>query len=180
MFKHVNFKWALAAAVSTVAALMIAASASATPPAKLSFASSSDGASAGWSRGHNSPIELTLGSSTGSFAEITFERVAGTAVSSLSEPSFTTDNYSAGSPRFYITLSDGNSLWGYPSNAGLNGSNMAWAIDNGNTYMSWAQVQASPEGSATVTGAYVIADADQASGTVDSITGLTFGGTTFN
>ena len=179
MFKHVNFKWALAAAVSAIAALMIAASASATPPPKLSFASSSDGASAGWSRGHNSPIELTLGSTSGSFAEITLDRVAGTAVSSLSGPSFATDNYAAGSPRFYITLSDGKSLWGYPSNAGLNGSDMAWAIDNGNTYMSWADVQAA-EGSATVTGAYVIADADQTDGTVDSITGLTFGGTQFN
>ena len=180
MFKHVNFKWALAAAVSTVAALMLAAAASATPPPKLSFSSSSDGASAGWSRGNKSPIQLTLGSSSGSFAEITFERVAGTTVSSLSEPSFTTDKYAAGSPRFYITLSDNHTLWGYPSNAGLNGSDMAWAIDNGNTYMSWASIQASSEGGATVTGAYVIADADQTAGTVDSITGLTFDGTTFN
>jgi hypothetical protein len=64
-------------------------------------------------------FELVLGSSAGSFGEIIFERAAGTAVSSLSAPSFTTDNYSAGSPRFYITLSDGKSLWGYPSNAGL-------------------------------------------------------------
>jgi hypothetical protein len=57
---------------------------------------------------------------------------------------------------------------------------MAWAIDNGNTYMSWSQVQMTSEGSATVTGAFVIADADQAPGTVDEITGLTFGGTNFN
>jgi hypothetical protein len=180
MFKHVRLKWALAIAVPVTAALTLAVSASATPPPKLSFGASNDGASAGWSRGHGSPIDLTLGSSPGSFAEITFERLGGTAVSSLSEPSFTTDNYNAGSPRFYITLSDGNSLWGYPSNSGLNGSDMAWAIDNAPTYMSWSQVQSSSEGSATVTGAFVIADTDQTAGTTDQITNLTFGGTMFN
>jgi hypothetical protein len=101
------------------------------------------------------------------------------AVSSLSEPSFTTDNYSAGSPRFYITLSDGNSLWGYPAASGLNGNDMAWAIDNRPTYESWSAVR-SDEGTATVTGAFVIADADQAAGTTDQITNLAFGDTTFN
>jgi hypothetical protein len=179
MFNHVKIKGALALALAAIAALTLAAGASATPPPKVSFASSSDGASAGWSRGHNSPIDLTLGSSPGSFAEIVFQRVEGMAVSSLSEPSFTTDNYSAGSPRYYITLSDGNSLWGYPSASGLNGSDMAWAIDNGNTYESWSDVQ-SAESDATVTGAFIIADADQAPGTTDQITNLTFGDTTFN
>jgi hypothetical protein len=46
--------------------------------------------------------------------------------------------------------------------------------------MSWNQVRTSAEGDATVTGAYVIADADQAAGTVDEITGLRFGGIDFN
>lgn len=68
--------------------------------------------------------------------------------------------------RYFITLSDGHSLWGYPGTSGLNAGDMAWAIDNGNTYLSWDQVQASAESDATVTGAFVVADADQAPGTV--------------
>jgi hypothetical protein len=179
MFTHVNLKWVLALAVPTVAALMLAAGASAGPTPSLSFGASNDGASAGWSHGKGSAIDLTLGSSGGSFAEITLHHVDGIAVTDLRQPTFMTSNYFSGSPRYYITLSDGNSLWGYPPDSGLNGSNFAWAIDNGNTYMSWSQVQAA-EGSATVTGADVIADADQAAGTVDEITGLTFGNTDFN
>jgi hypothetical protein len=179
MFKHLNPKWALALAVPPIAALTLVAAAAAGPAPNLSFGASNDGASAGWSAGKGSAIELALGSSRGSFAEITLHHVGG-VVSVLSAPSFSTDNYGAGSPRYFITLSDGHSLWGYPSASGLNGDDMAWAIDNGNTYMSWNQVRTSAEGDATVTGAYVIADADQAAGTVDEITGLRFGGIDFN
>lgn len=178
MFRHVNLRWALALAASTIAALLLVAGAAAGPSPNLSFGASNDGASAGWSQGKGSAIDLTLGSSGGSFAEITLHHVGG-VVSELAAPAFSTDSYNAGSPRYFITLSDGNSLWGYPAASGLNDGDMAWAIDNGNTYMSWTDVQAA-EGDATVTGAYVIADADQAAGTVDAITGLTFGGTDFN
>lgn len=180
MFKHVNLKWALGLAVPAIAALTLVAGAAAGPSPNLSFGASNDGASAGWSQGKGSAIDLTLGSSGGSFAEITLHHVEGVVVSDLTAPSFTTDNYSAGSPRYFITLSDRHSLWGYPAASGLNGGDMAWAIDNGNTYMSWSQVQSSAEGSASVTGAFVIADADQAAGTADEITGLSFGDTSFN
>ena len=129
--------------------------------------------------GQGSPIDLTLGTSSGSFAEIKLNHVHGDAISDLSEPAFATNNYSAGSPRYFITLSDGNSLWGYPPQSGLNSSGFAWSINNGNTYMTWAGVQSAETG-ATVTAAYVIADADQAAGTVDRITGLTFGDLDFN
>ena len=179
MYKHVNLKWAMALAVPTIAALLLAVSASASPAATVSFGSSHDGASAGWTQGKGSPIDLTLGTSSGSFAEIKLNHVHGDAISDLSEPAFATNNYSAGSPRYFITLSDGNSLWGYPPQAGLNSSGFAWSINNGNTYMTWAGVQ-SAEAGATVTAAYVIADADQAAGTVDRITGLTFGDLDFN
>jgi hypothetical protein len=176
---NLNLKWALALAAPAIAALMLVGAASAGPSPNLSFGASNDGASAGWSAGKGSAIELTLGSSGASFAEVTLHHVGG-AVSDLTGPTFMTDNYAAGSPRYFITLSDGHSLWGYPGASGLNGNDMAWAIDNGNTYMSWTDVQASAEGGATVTGAYVIADADQAAGTVDEITGLSFGDTSFN
>lgn len=178
MFKRVN-KWALALAVPTIAALMLAVSASAGPSPNLSFGASNDGASAQWSQGKGSAIDLTLGSSGGSFAEITLHHVDGIAVGHLTEPAFTTSYYNAGSPRYYITLSNGDTLWGYPPNAGLNGSAFAWAINNGNTYESWKEIQTA-ESSATVTGAYVIADADQTAGTVDVITSLTFGTDMYN
>lgn len=176
MFKHGKLKWALALAVPTIAALMLAVGASADPGPNLSFGSSNDGAFAGWSNGKGSAIDLTIGSSSGSFAEARLHQVHGTAVSTLSEPTFSTTNYAAGSPRFFITLSNGDTLWGYP---GVNNGDFGWAINNGNTYMSWSAVQTAEAG-ATVTDAYVIADADQAAGTTDEITGLTFGDTSYN
>jgi hypothetical protein len=179
MFKHVKLKGALALAVPVIAALMLAVSASAGSPQSVTFGSSNDGASAGWSDGKGSPIDLTLGSGAGSFALVRLHHANGLTVRELSAPSFTTDNYGAGSPRYYIALSDGNSLWGYPPQSGLNGTDMAWAINNGNTYMSWSAVQTA-EGSASVKDAYVIADADQSPGTMDQIDNLTFGGVTYN
>jgi hypothetical protein len=179
MFTHVRFKGSLALAVAIVGAVVLVAGAAASPAPTVAFSSSHDGASAGWTDGKGSPIELTLGSSSGSFAVIKLNHAHGDAVSELSEPTFETDNYNAGSPRFYITLSDGNTLWGYPSQSGVNTSAMAWAINNGNTYMSWDQVKTAESG-ATVTGADVIADGDQTGGATDQITGLTFGDIEFN
>lgn len=180
MRKHTTFKGALVLVVPAVAALAFAGGAAASPSAspKLSFSASKDGASAGWSDGAGSAISLSLGSTTSSYAIVTLHTSA-TAVNVLSEPTFMTNNYNAGSPRYYLTLNDGDTLWGYPPNAGLNGSDFAWAINNGNSYVSWSAVQAA-EGKAKVTGAEVIADADQPSGTTDSITHLTFDGIMYN
>jgi hypothetical protein len=182
MPKTLTIKVALAFAAPAVAVLAVASSAAAAAPnaaQNLSFSASSDGASAHWSAGKGSPIDLTLGTTLGSYAVITLHHLAATPVGGLSEPTFSTDHYNSGSPRYYITLSNGDTLWGYPPNAGLNGSDFAWAINNGNAYQTWNEIQAA-EGSATVTGAYVIADADQAPGTVDVITGLSFGADTYN
>jgi hypothetical protein len=144
----------------------------------LTFEASDDGAS-GWSNGPGSPIDLTLGSDIpNTFAQITLHNFEGLAISDLTEPTFTTDKYSAGSPRFYITLQSGDSLWGYPPNSDLNGSDFAWATDNGSNYESW-NAALSDVGSTTVTGVYLIADGDQPD-TTDSVTGLTFDGYTFN
>jgi hypothetical protein len=110
---------------------------------------------------------------------ITLHQLTATPVNTTQEPTFTTDHYNAGSPRWYVTLSNGDTLWGYPPQAGPNGSDFNWAVNNGNTYQSWSDIQAH-EGSVTVTGAYVIADGDQMPGTTDVITGLTFNGASFN
>jgi hypothetical protein len=163
----------------SVAGLTLATTASASA-VHVKFAASHDGASAGWSNGAGSPIDLTLGSNSATtFATVTLKHLPATAVSALPEPQFSTDNYQSGSPRYFITLSNGQTLWGYPPNSGLNGSDFAWAINNANTYQSWSAIQAA-EGSATVTGASVIADGDQAPGVTDVITGLQFGGVPYN
>jgi hypothetical protein len=146
----------------------------------VSFSASHDGASAGWSNGPGSPIDLTLGSNTATtFAEVTLRHLGHPVMSALPEPEFITTNYMAGSPRYYITLSNGQTLWGYPPNSGLNGTDFAWAINNGNSYSAWSAVQAT-EGSAKVTGAFVIADGGQAPGVKDVITGLEFNGFHYN
>jgi hypothetical protein len=152
-----------------------------TEPQPLSFSWVGTGASAGWECQAGGPIELTVGSpSDTTNAQITINNVGNVTISNLPEPTFATDNYGPGSPRYYITLSDGHTIWGYPPNSGLNGSDFGWAIDNGSSYPSWSVIQSGPEGSATVTGAFVIADGDQAPGTTDLITNLTFNGTNFN
>jgi hypothetical protein len=162
---------------------MAANAAPANPAAPhVSFSASNDGASAGWSNGKGTAIDLTLGSIPAStYAEITLHGVAGTTVSNTSEPTLATTNYNAGSPRWYVTLNDGNFLVGYPSNLGQSTApHMAWTIGYANNTEPWSAIQTSAEGSATVTGAYVIADGDQTPGTTDVITGLTFNHTSFN
>ena len=183
MSKHLVTKFAAVVAASGLATLSFAGIASAksgSAGSDLSFAASHDGASAGWSAGKGSAIDLTLGSNPATtFAEVVLHLPA-SAVQGLAEPEFATNNYNSGSPRWYITLNNGDTLWGYPPNSGLNGgTDFAWAINNGNTYVSWSTVQ-SDEGSAKVKGAWVIADGDQSPGTTDVITGLTFGNVTYN
>ena len=105
------------------------------------------------------------------FAQVTlhnFEGIALTDLVGVGGPTFTTDNYAAGSPRYVIDLDNGDSLWGYPPNWDLNGSDFAWAIDNGNTYEPWSDVLSAEPG-AKVTGVVVVADGDQES-TTDVIT----------
>jgi hypothetical protein len=155
-------------------------------PLAVSALGGADGSSAGWACQPGGPIALTVGSTAydpetnvGTFAQIAITDVGGTAIDGLSAPTFTTDNYNAGSPRFVIDLSNGDSLWGYPPNAGLNASDFAWAINNGNTYQPWSDVQSAESGT-TVVDAVVIADGDQDPGTTDKISDLTFNGTDFN
>jgi hypothetical protein len=155
-------------------------------PLAVSALGGDDGSSAGWACQPGGPIALTVGSTPydpetdiGTFAQVAITSAGGTAIDGLQEPTFTTDNYAAGSPRFVIDLDNGDSLWGYPSNAGLNGTDFAWAINNGNTYEPWGDVQTAEHG-ATIVDAVVIADGDQDPGVTDKISDLTFDGTDFN
>lgn len=162
----------IASAVS-VAVFALGGASSADSFHSVKFSASGTGASAGWANGAGSQIQLTVGAPSGTtdaLAQLT--SASGKALPSA-EPEFMTDSYNAGSPRFYITLSNGDSLWGYPANSGLNGSDMAWAINNGNTYEPWSQIIVDEAGT-TVNRVYVIADGDQSPGTSDTITCLKF------
>jgi hypothetical protein len=163
---------AIASAVS-VAVFAFGGVASADSFHSVKFSASGTGASAGWVSGAGSQIQLTVGTpsdTTNALAQLTSG--SGKALPST-EPEFSTDNYNAGSPRFYITLSNGDSLEGYPANSALNGNDMAWAINNGNTYEPWSQITVDEAGT-TVNRVYVIADGDQNPGTIDTITCLQF------
>lgn len=167
----------IASAVS-VAVLTLGGGASADSFHSIKFSASGTGASAGWAGSAGSQIQLTLGSpstTTDALAQLT--SASGKALPST-EPEFRTDNYNAGSPRFFITLSNGDSLWGYPPNAGLNGTDMAWAVNNGNTYLPWSQITVDEAGT-TVNRVFVIADGDQSAGTTDTITCLQFNGLSY-
>jgi hypothetical protein len=182
-----KWRWRIAGTVMTTAIVGtfgMSAAALASNAETVTFSASHDGASAGWSNGKGSPIELTLGSdSATTFAQARLHDVKGALPAPTQGPSFMTDKYNAGSPRYYITLGGGctDTLWGYPTNAGY--GTFVWAINNGNSYLPWAGVRAAELAkcpSATVSKAFVIADGDQAPGTTDRITGLTFGSNNYN
>ncbi len=163
----------LIASAVGVAVFTLGGAASADSFHSVHFSASGTGASAGWASGPGSQIMLTVGSpSDSTFALAQLTSGSGKALPST-EPVFTTDNYNAGSPRFYITLSNGDTLWGYPANSGLNGSGMAWAINNGNVYEPWSAIMGQEAGT-TVNRVYVIADGDQSPGITDTITCLQF------
>jgi hypothetical protein len=150
-------------------------------PLQVSALGGSDGSSAGWACQPGGPIGLTVGPTPyppGTFAQVAITNAGGTAIDDLSEPTFTTDNFNNGSPRYTIDLSNGDHLWGYPPNAQMGTSAMLWdgSVGYGKT---WSQVQAIESGQ-TVTDAIVIADGDQVSGTTDKIGNLQFNGITFN
>lgn len=146
-----------------------------------------DGSEAGWECEPGGPIALTVGTqpydpitNTGAGAEIDLLDAPNTPLSTLSEPTFTTDNYGAGTPRYYIVLKNGDSLWGYPPSNGnvFGGPGFGWATNNGNTYQSWADAKAA-EGNATVISASVIADASNGYSTTANIWDLQFNGNTY-
>lgn len=162
---------AAAIAAGPVLALALAAGAASASTQNVSFAGGYGG-SAHWSKNIGSPIVMTIGSSQSTRAVIELHGVAGDLPAAA--PTFNTDSYKAGSPRWYITLSNGDYLFGYPELGDV------WETHGSVAgYTNWAGVQAAEAG-AQVTGVFVVADADQAPGTVDTVTGLTYNGMTYN
>jgi hypothetical protein len=145
----------------------------------LTFEWTDDGASAGWTGGvPGSSIDLKVGSvSSTTFAQFTLHNFEGITVGDLpEEPTFTTDIWSGGSPRYEIDLDNGDYLFGYPSNAPFGRS---WDVNCGSiTCVPMAQVPWSDvltaEGSAAITDVLIEADGGQSDGTTDVISAFNF------
>jgi hypothetical protein len=140
----------------------------ATTPLSVTLSASSDGASATWNAEGN-PV-LTLGAdSSSTYAQVAVNLNASTGDTAPSTPpSFSTDNYSAGSPRWVIELANGNWITGYPEQLGagatadFTGNN--WAAENQGTYTTYQKALAAANdalGNVEVTSAYIVADGDQ-------------------
>jgi hypothetical protein len=177
---------AVTVAVPAAALCMTSASAVAAPkPVLATLSACGSGSHAVWSGGN---AVLTVGlagaGQCGAPANAKYNPAYAQAdlhvkggIVPTTEPKFTTDNYATGSPRIVIDLGNSHSLWGYPAKSALNGTGMAWAVDNGNTYSDYPTAyNKALANETTVTDAYVVEDADQNHGTVDTITDFTYGG----
>ena len=155
------------------------ASAAPTPGQSLpaTVSASGTGAHASWIG--NDSVKLTVGSPMGStFAQVALVHPPATAPAIA--PTFTTTNYGSGSPRWVIEFSSGCDLFGYPSqlssttgNWEVNGAPGCGHIAPGYTTYALAVAAA---GSTHVTGAFIVADGDQAPGTTDIVTAIQYDG----
>ena len=174
---------------ASAAALGAASASAATSPAPVlaTLAACGSGSSAAWSNGNavltvGTGAAATCGAPAGStynpaYAQEVLQVKGGAVPAPTEGPAFATNNYASGSPRIVIDLGNNHSLIGYPGASGLNGTDMAWAVDNGNTYTSYATAyQNALAYETTVKDAYVVEDADQTPGTADTITDFTYGG----
>jgi hypothetical protein len=146
----------------------------------LTFEWTDDGASAGWSgTAGTSPIRLVVGNDSGTYGQFTLRNFEGIAIGDLSaEPTFTTDTFSGGAPRYEIDLDNGDYLFGYPSNAPYGRS---WDLNCGSisctpmAQVPWADVKAA-ESTATMTDVLVEADWPPGVNATYSISDFSFDG----
>jgi hypothetical protein len=177
----------LAASAAALGVSSAASAATGPAPVLATLSACGSGSSATWSGG-NAVLTVgtgaagTCGAPAGStynpaYAQEVLQVKGGVVPAPTEGPAFATNNYASGSPRIVIDLGNGHSLWGYPAASGLNGTDMAWAVDNGNTYTSYATAYNTALAyETTVKDAYVVEDADQTPGTSDTITSFTYGG----
>lgn len=176
-----------ALAVPLVAGAALAAAGTAHAAVKPSLpvvlGASSDGASATW----DSAGDVVL--KTGTVTASTFARVA-VSLKALPlqtapavPPSFTTDNYAAGSPRWVIELANGGFVTGYPAQLGGTANDSftgaQWAVGNSGTYESYAQALAGandPLGNVQVSAAFIVADGSQPVSSTDVLSDVQYDG----
>jgi hypothetical protein len=147
----------------------------------LTFEATADGASAGWTDDvPGSSITLKVGSVPATtFGQFTLHNFEGIAIDDLAEPTFMTGTYSGGAPREEIDFSNGDYVFGYPSQAGFGTDSWQLVCDGGcvtGGFMSWADVQAAEPADTTVVAALVEADGGVPDGTTFVISAFTFDG----
>jgi Putative Ig domain len=130
------------------------------------------------------PVLVLSSPGSGTIATIAINNVPPAAPAEA--PSFTTDNYSSGSPTWLMEFSGGGWLYGYPSNAGLGSSN--WKAARGNcstttldpaygTYANTLAVLVNAGCAGDVTNAEIFADGNQYPAS-DTITNIQYNGQT--
>jgi hypothetical protein len=144
----------------------------------LTFETTDDGAAAGWSGTPGlSPITLTTGSDPGTYAQFTIHDSNSLLVDDLAEPTFTTDTFSGGAPRYEIDFSDGDYAFGYPSQQGW--GTASWDLNCGQiscvpmSNVTWSAIQGAETGQ-TVTDALI--EADFPANATYNVTDFTFDG----
>jgi hypothetical protein len=115
-----------------------------------------DGGTAAWNP--TGGLNLTIPANPAPDAAAIIDVTGQSSALPSTEPTFTTNNYAAGSPRWYIQLTNGKFLFGYPTNAGLTPG--SWSENNGNSYVPWSKVLTDEAGQ-SVTGVSIIMDGDQ-------------------
>jgi hypothetical protein len=155
------------------------------------YTTASDGSNAAFdSKGD---VQLTVGSVTAStYGQMAVNLASAGKTEPTAPPSFTTDNYAAGSPRWVVTLSDGYYLFGYPVQLGTGAAadftGNQWQVNGpsttacGASYTTYAKALAcaDPSGAGTVKQAYIVADGDQKAGVVDTLTNVQYNGQTLS
>jgi hypothetical protein len=177
---------ALAVASGTLA-LTLATPARAATSLSVTLSAAGTNASAVWNSAGD-PV-LSVGTpSTTTYARMQVNNPPATAPAAA--PTLASDNYHSGSPRWYIQFANGDYLFGFPSGAGLGTSN--WQVipaasgpchtlthtPQFDTYLNSLAFIQSGGCDGNVTGAGIIADGGQASGTSDTITHISYDGET--
>lgn len=176
-------RFAIVAALLGVGGLsgLAAAPVLAAPSLSVSFFTQG-GATAMWTSGHTG-IQLFVPNPS-SYAIVVFHHFS--SAPAPEAPSFTTDTYASGSPRWYIQFAavspapSGGYLFGYPAQY------PNWEVVNCATgdgvYASYGLALAALETgcsdpSPTVTGVYIVADSSQGTPATDTLTSVQYGGT---
>lgn len=177
---------AASAAAGGVVAIGGAAANAGTTPLKVSLSADGNGSAAFDSNGN--PV-LTLGS-TGTYSQVQVDLSSvGDDTAPATPPSFKTDNYTAGSPRWVVELANGDYIDGYPLQLGgtavddftgaqwqASGTGVSDSHGAYETYQQALTDAHDPLGNVKVDSAYVVEDADQAASTADTISDLQYDG----
>lgn len=148
----------------------------------VTVSSTADGASAVINPGGT--ITLTLGKVTATtYAEATLG-LPGGSVLPTAVPGFVTSASASGSPRFVITVANGDELMNNQSGTAADTSSPAakdWSVNTGsgwsNTLQDYADAVTSVGGAGQVVkSAYIVADGDQAPGTADTLSAVSYDG----